>query len=69
MATGRWYLSYSIAAIWAGADNYRLPFFVAVLRGLAAIWPEYGMNAFEFFFLSFSTHTQIQTIFVGIYWD
>ena len=30
---GGWYLSYSIASIRASADNHRLAFFVAVLRG------------------------------------
>lgn len=61
---GGWYLSYSIASIRASADNRRLAFFVAVLRGSLAIWPEYWMNSFDFFFcLSFSTHTHTHLTF------
>lgn len=45
-------------------ENRRLAFFVAVLRGSLAIWPEYWMNSFDFFFcLSFSTHTHTHLTF------
>lgn len=53
---GIWYLSYSIASIWASADSWRLAFFVAVQRDLVTIWPEYWTLIFPFILAHWHTH-------------